>query len=108
MASEVHRQVRAYAQSVIKPGIKLSDMCELIEETNRRLVKENGLQVMCYHHFLYFTITVKLILCFVILRYLDIADGRQELASPQVAQSITWRHTIHPIPVITLCCSMVM
>ncbi len=42
-ASEVHRQVRAYAQSFIRPGIKLSDMCERIEETNRKLVKENGL-----------------------------------------------------------------
>ena len=48
-ASEVHRQVRHYAQSIIKPGIKLVDMCEQIEECNRRLVKENGLNVssMC-------------------------------------------------------------
>jgi len=44
-ASEVHRQVRHYAQSFIKPGIKLIDMCERLEECNRRLVKENGLQV---------------------------------------------------------------
>lgn len=44
MASEVHRQVRSYAQSFIKPGIKLIDMCEQLEETNRRLMKENGLQ----------------------------------------------------------------
>jgi methionyl aminopeptidase len=43
-ASEVHRQVRGYAQSFIKPGIKLIDMCERIEECNRRLVRENGLQ----------------------------------------------------------------
>ncbi len=43
-ASEVHRQVRHYAQSFIKPGIKLREMCEQIEETNRRLIKENGLQ----------------------------------------------------------------
>ena len=43
-ASEVHRQVRAYAQSFIQPGIDLVDMCERIEECNRRLVKENGLQ----------------------------------------------------------------
>lgn len=42
-ACEVHRQVRHYAQSFIKPGIKLTDMCEQLEETNRRLVKENGL-----------------------------------------------------------------
>ncbi len=43
-AAEVHRQVRRYAQSFIKPGIKLTDMCEQLEECNRRLVKENGLQ----------------------------------------------------------------
>mmetsp|Transcript_12137 Transcript_12137/g.12514 ORF Transcript_12137/g.12514 Transcript_12137/m.12514 type:complete len:348 (-) Transcript_12137:306-1349(-) len=43
-ASEVHRQVRAYAQSFIQPGIDLADMCERIEECNRRLVRENGLQ----------------------------------------------------------------
>lgn len=43
-ASEVHRQVRHYAQSIIEPGIKLSDMCAKIEDCNRRLVKENGLQ----------------------------------------------------------------
>lgn len=43
-AAEVHRQVRHFAQSFIKPGIKLTDMCERIEECNRRLIKENGLQ----------------------------------------------------------------
>jgi methionyl aminopeptidase len=43
-AAEVQRQVRAYAQSFIKPGIKLADMCEMIENCNRQLVKENGLQ----------------------------------------------------------------
>ena len=43
-ASEVHRQVRHYAQSFIQPGIKLSDMCERLENTNRQLVRENGLQ----------------------------------------------------------------
>jgi len=44
-ASEVHRQVRHFAQGIIKPGIKLVDMCEQIEEMNRKLVKENGLNV---------------------------------------------------------------
>jgi methionine aminopeptidase len=43
-ASEVHRQVRHYAQSFIKPGIKLIDMCERLEETNRLLVQEHGLE----------------------------------------------------------------
>ena len=42
-ASEVHRQVRRWAQSWIEPGIKLSDMCERIEEKNRQLVQESGL-----------------------------------------------------------------
>ena len=42
-AAECHRQVRSYAQSFIKPGIKLTDMCEKLEETNRLLVKEAGL-----------------------------------------------------------------
>ena len=37
--------MRRYAQSFIQPGIKLVDMCEKLEECNRRLVKENGLQV---------------------------------------------------------------
>ena len=31
-AAEVHRQVRRYAQSFIKPGIKLIDMCTMLEE----------------------------------------------------------------------------
>ena len=43
-AAEVHRQVRKYAQCIIKPGIKLSDMCHAIEETNRTLVRESGLE----------------------------------------------------------------
>ena len=42
--AEVHRQVRAYAQSFIKPGIKLADMCERLENKNRELVGENGLE----------------------------------------------------------------
>ena len=43
-ASEVHRQVRHYSQSFIKPGIKLIDMCERLEEMNRKLVVEHGLE----------------------------------------------------------------
>lgn len=43
-ASEVHRQVRHYAQSFIQPGIKLIDMCERLEECNRTLVQEHGLE----------------------------------------------------------------
>jgi len=42
-AAEVHRQTRAWIQSEIKPGIKLIDMCEKIENMNRKLIKEDGL-----------------------------------------------------------------
>jgi methionyl aminopeptidase len=41
-AAEVHRQVRAYAHSIIKPGLRLADMCESIENMVRRLVGEDG------------------------------------------------------------------
>lgn len=43
-AAECHKQVRSYMQSVIKPGIKLIDMCEQLEECNRKLIRENGLE----------------------------------------------------------------
>jgi methionyl aminopeptidase len=43
-ASEVHRQVRKYAQSFIEPGIKLIDMCERLENKNRELIQEAGLE----------------------------------------------------------------
>ena len=42
-AAEVHRQVRSWAQSFIKPGIKIIDMCEMLENKNRELVVEAGL-----------------------------------------------------------------
>jgi len=42
-AAECHRQVRKWAQSYIKPGMKLIDICERLEELNRYLVTENGL-----------------------------------------------------------------
>eukprot|EP01114_Cavostelium_apophysatum_P009659 TRINITY_DN2288_c0_g1_i1.p2 TRINITY_DN2288_c0_g1~~TRINITY_DN2288_c0_g1_i1.p2 ORF type:complete len:463 (-),score=141.48 TRINITY_DN2288_c0_g1_i1:2035-3423(-) len=44
LASEVHRQVRYAAQSWIKPGIKLFDLCERLEDLNRKLIKETGLK----------------------------------------------------------------
>lgn len=43
-AAEVHRQVRSYAQSLIKPGVVLKDLCEALEERNRELVGERGLE----------------------------------------------------------------
>jgi methionyl aminopeptidase len=45
LAAEAHRQTRMYMRSIIKPGIKLIDMCETLENTARKLIKENGLQV---------------------------------------------------------------
>lgn len=37
-AAEVHRQVRAYMKPYIKPGVRLIDMCERLENANRALV----------------------------------------------------------------------
>lgn len=45
--AEVHRQVRAYAQSIIKPGIKLWDLCNAIEDRVRLLVGEEGPNAGC-------------------------------------------------------------
>jgi len=42
-AAEVHRQVRAYTQSFMKPGLKMIDICEKLENMNRKLIVENGL-----------------------------------------------------------------
>jgi methionyl aminopeptidase len=36
--------VRRYAQSITKPGIKLWDLCEAIENGTRTLIEENGLE----------------------------------------------------------------
>lgn len=43
-AAEVHRQTRKFAQSIIKPGVRLADMCSQLEDCNRRLVGESGLK----------------------------------------------------------------
>lgn len=37
-AAECHRQVRKHAQRIIKPGMKIMDICNEIENTNRRLI----------------------------------------------------------------------
>ena len=42
-AAEVHRQVRKYAQSWIRPGMSIMDITNRIEETNRRLIEKDGL-----------------------------------------------------------------
>lgn len=41
-AAECHRQVRKYAQSIIKPGLRLIDICDKIENMNRYLINAQG------------------------------------------------------------------
>lgn len=41
-AAEVHRQVRHHAHSILKPGARLIDVCEEVENLNRKLVGEKG------------------------------------------------------------------
>eukprot|EP00892_Ulva_mutabilis_P001534 jgi/Ulvmu1/11381/UM075_0043.1 len=41
--AEVHRQVRKYITSIAKPGIKLIDMCECLEDSVRNLIEAKGL-----------------------------------------------------------------
>ncbi|KAL6498972.1 Methionine aminopeptidase 2B [Orobanche gracilis] len=43
-AAEVHRQVRKYIRSILKPGMLMTDICETLENTVRKLISENGLQ----------------------------------------------------------------
>ncbi|XP_004309911.1 PREDICTED: methionine aminopeptidase 2B-like [Fragaria vesca subsp. vesca] len=43
-AAEVHRQVRKYIRSILKPGMLMTDLCETLENTVRRLISENGLE----------------------------------------------------------------
>lgn len=42
--AETHRQVRKYAQSIIKPGMRLVDICNEIENTNRKLIEANKIE----------------------------------------------------------------
>ncbi|EIW63973.1 peptidase M24A methionine aminopeptidase, partial [Trametes versicolor FP-101664 SS1] len=42
--AEVHRQVRKYARKVIRPGMRMIDIAEVIENGTRALVEENGLE----------------------------------------------------------------
>ncbi|XP_015648362.1 methionine aminopeptidase 2A isoform X2 [Oryza sativa Japonica Group] len=43
-AAEVHRQVRKYMRSILKPGMLMIDLCETLENMVRKLIKENGLE----------------------------------------------------------------
>jgi methionyl aminopeptidase len=42
-AAEVHRQTRKYMQKYIEPGKTMIDICETLENMNRKLIKESGL-----------------------------------------------------------------
>ena len=45
LGAEIHRQVRTFAQShLIQPGVVLADMCERLENKNRQLTQEKGLE----------------------------------------------------------------
>jgi len=43
-AAECHRQVRKHAQQFIRPGRKIMDICNEIEDTNRRLIEANKIE----------------------------------------------------------------
>lgn len=43
-AAEIQRQVRRFAQRIIKPGRRLIDICEELENYNRKLAPEKGLE----------------------------------------------------------------
>jgi methionyl aminopeptidase len=43
-AAEVHRQARQYAQKTIKPGMTMTEIANLIEDSTRALVEEDGLK----------------------------------------------------------------
>jgi len=44
-AAEVHRQVRQYAQSICKPGIKLVDLCKNLEASLQHIIQ--GDKTLC-------------------------------------------------------------
>ena len=37
-------QVRKYVRSIVKPGMLMTDICETLEDTVRKLISENGLK----------------------------------------------------------------
>jgi len=43
-AAEAHRQTRQHIQKWVKPGMKMIDICEELENTARKLINENGLE----------------------------------------------------------------
>ncbi|KAL4427861.1 hypothetical protein ABPG75_001950 [Micractinium tetrahymenae] len=43
-AAEVHRQVRKYVQTIAKPGILMTELCEKLEDSVRSLIDARGLE----------------------------------------------------------------
>jgi methionyl aminopeptidase len=43
-AAEVHREVRKYVNTIAKPGILMTELCEKLENCTRALVEERGLE----------------------------------------------------------------
>ncbi|TRY74961.1 hypothetical protein TCAL_04967 [Tigriopus californicus] len=43
-AAEAHRQTRQHIQKWVKPGMKMIDIVQELEDTARKLIKENGLE----------------------------------------------------------------
>lgn len=43
-ASEAHRQVRKYVQQTIKPGMSMTEIAEMVEDSTRALIEVDGLQ----------------------------------------------------------------
>ncbi|CAL2244233.1 unnamed protein product [Prunus armeniaca] len=43
-AAEVHRQVRKYIKGILRPGMLMTELCETLENTVRKLISENGLE----------------------------------------------------------------
>ena len=42
--SEVHREVRRYISNWVKPGMKLIDVCETLENSVRTLIEARGME----------------------------------------------------------------
>jgi len=44
LAAECHRQVRKYAQSYIRPGLTMTEICQRLERKTHELIAANGLE----------------------------------------------------------------
>ncbi|CAF2140426.1 hypothetical protein HID58_006087 [Brassica napus] len=51
--AEVHRQVREYVRSIAKPGMLMTDICETLEDTVRKLISENSQLVLVGFNFIF-------------------------------------------------------